>query len=206
MHDHQNNVVTDFIRFNETHPLVQHLQAPYYQLGLICSVQALPELLDLEEWLLYLWKEQVISFDNEQQAAEYAQNVLRLVNAVQGAYQEALPLVDLNCSQWLDQEQELTTDCIQFSAGFLAGVELFNANWFAVEGDENTQNILQTTILLLTKLAPPEDADEQIESLFEQLPEEKEILQILPQLLSNLAFSSSQAFLYNQEDLSEQKI
>lgn len=203
MHDHQKDIFTDFIQFNETHPLSEHLQPTYYQLGLICCVQALPELLDLEAWLLHLWKEQVISFDNEQQAEEYAQKVLTLVNAIQTAYQEALPLHSLDCAQWLDADKQLSIEGNQFSAGFLAAIELFNAKWFAVEGDENTQNILQTTILLLTKLAPPEDADEEMNALLEQLPEASEILQILPQLLSNLAYSSSQAFLYKQENLSE---
>lgn len=193
MTDSQNSVFMDFIAFNETHKQREHLQAPYYQLGLICSVQALPELVDLEQWLAYLWLDGVdISFDNEQQATEYAQKVLKLVSEIQYLYQHATPLNDLNCNQWLTEQQILSNNAIQFSSGFLTAIELFNTQWTAIDEQPKTQNILQTTILLLSKLAPAENVDQQLLDLFEQLPEPVEILQILPQLLSNLAYSAAQ--------------
>lgn len=203
MPDHQNNIFTDFVTFNETHPLAENLKPAYYQLGLICSLQALPTLLDLEKWLLHLWQDQTISFDNERQAAEYAQKVLELVGAVQSSYEEALPLSELGCTTWLNEDQLVGQNGVEFAAGFLAAIELFNAEWLVVEHDENTQNILQTTILLLTKLAPPEEVDQQLIDLFEQLPAFSEILHILPQLLSNLAFSAAQALQFRKENFSE---
>lgn len=193
MPEHHNAFFSDFIAFNDNHASVELLQPSYYQLGFICSVQALPELVDLEQWLPYLWQDQSdISFENEQQATEYAQKVLTLVANIKGLYEQGLPLNDLNTLQWLDDQQQLHLDAVQFSAGFLAAIALFNAHWVALESDENTQNILQTTILLLTKLAPPEEVDQQMLDLFQQLPEFAEIVQILPQLLSNLALSAAQ--------------
>ena len=193
MSDHLNNVFIDFISFNENHKQFANLQAPYYQLGFICSVQALPELLDLEQWLSYLWLDGVdISFDNEQQAAEYAKQVLALVSNIQNLYQQAIPLDDLNSQQWLTEQDTLSDYAIQFASGFLVAIELFNDHWVMVEQDFNTQNILQTTILLLSKLAPAENIDQQHVELLTQLPEPVEILRILPQLLSNLAYSAAQ--------------
>ena len=192
MTDSQNGVFMDFIAFNENHKQREHLRAPYYQLGLICSVQALPELVDLEQWLAYLWVDGVdINFDNEEQATDYAQKVLNLVSEIKNLYQHAAPLNDLNCNQWLTEQKILSNDAIQFSAGFLAAIELFNTQWAAIDEQPNTQKILQTTILLLSKLAPAENVDQQRLDLFEQLPEPVEILQILPQLLSNLAYSAA---------------
>lgn len=193
MPDRQNSAFLDFIAFNENLKQCEHLQDPYYQLGFICSVQALPEQVDLEQWLAFLWLEGVdISFDNEQQATEYAKKVLKLVSEIQNLYQHATPLSGLNCNQWLSKQQILSNDAIQFSAGFLAAIELFNTQWAAIDDQPKTQNILQTTILLLSKLAPTENVDQQLLDLFEQLPEPVEILQILPQLLSNLAYSAAQ--------------
>lgn len=203
MPDHQSNIVTDFIHFNETHPLAASLKPAYYQLGLICSLQALPALLDLEQWLLHLWQDQIISFDDEKQAADYAKTVLKFVSTVQASYEEALPLNELECTKWLNEDKSVAQNGIEFATGFLAAIELFNAEWLVVEHDENTQNILQTTILLLTKLAPPEEIDQQLNDLFEQLPEFSEILHILPQLLSNLAFSAAQALQFRKENFSE---
>jgi len=193
MPDHQHSAFIGFIAFNENLKQREHLHNPYYQLGFICSVQALPEQVDLEQWLAYLWLDGVdISFDNEQQATEYAKNVLKLVSEIQNLYQHAMPLNDLNCNQWLSEQQILSNEASQFSAGFLAAIEHFNTQWAAVDEQPNTQNMLQTTILLLSKLAAAENIDQQRLALFEQLPDPVEILQILPQLLSNLAYSAAQ--------------
>lgn len=193
MPGHLNNVLMDFIVFNENHEQSANLQTPYYQLGFICSVQALPEMVDLEQWLSYLWLDGVdISFDDEEQATEYAKKVLTLVSDIQKLYQQAIPLDDLNSQQWLTQENVLTDDAIAFASGFLVAIELFSAQWTSIEQDANTQNILQTTILLLSKLAPAENIDAQHKALLAQLPEPVEILRILPQLLSNLAYTAAQ--------------
>ena len=203
MTDHLNNVLMDFIAFNENHAQSANLQTPYYQLGFICSVQALPEMVELEQWLSYLWLEGVdISFDGEEQASEYAKKVLNLVAEIQQMYQQAIPLEGLNSQQWLTQENVLTDDAIAFASGFLVAIELFSDQWTSVEQDVNTQNILQTTILLLSKLAPAENIDKQHKELLAQLPEPIEILRILPQLLSNLAYTAGHSTAQNvQADL-----
>jgi len=192
MPDHQSNVFMDFIRYSENYQQLQQLQPTYYQLGFICSVQALPELIDLEQWLGYLWQEGAdMTFENQQQAADFANNVLKLVAELQSLYQQAIPLNGLNCKTWIDNEQILSVNAVQFSAGFLAAIELFNSHWLGLEDQPEAQNLLQTTILLLSKLAPAEDVDQTLLDLFQQLPETDEILQILPQLLSNLAYSAA---------------
>ncbi|MBB1272427.1 UPF0149 family protein [Psychromonas sp. SR45-3] len=192
MPDHQSNVFMDFIRYSENCQQLQQLRPTYYQLGFICSVQALPELIDLEQWLGYLWQEGAdMTFENQQQAADFANNVLKLVAELQSLYQQAIPLNGLNCKTWIDNEQILSVNAVQFSAGFLAAIELFNSHWLGLEDQPEGQNLLQTTILLLSKLAPAEDVDQTLLDLFQQLPETDEILQILPQLLSNLAYSAA---------------
>ncbi|TEW55994.1 UPF0149 family protein [Psychromonas sp. RZ22] len=192
LHDHQNSVFMDFIHFNKTHPLTEQLQPAYYQLGFICSIQAIPEGVDLEQWLSYLWRDGVdISFTDEQQATEYAQRVLNLVAHLQSLYAEATSLDELNCQEWLDNDA-LTVEAVEFAAGYLAAIECFNEQWLVTNEDENTQNLLQTSILLLSKLAPSEEVDQQLLDLFEQLPDFAEILQILPQLLTNLAYCAAQ--------------
>ena len=160
-------------------------------------------MVDLEQWLSYLWLDGVdISFDDEEQATEYAKKVLTLVSDIQKLYQQAIPLDDLNSQQWLTQENVLTDDAIAFASGFLVAIELFSAQWTSIEQDANTQNILQTTILLLSKLAPAENIDAQHKALLAQLPEPVEILRILPQLLSNLAYTAAHSAAQNvQTDL-----
>jgi len=199
MPDHQNklenNVFMDFIAFNEAHPFSQQLQPAYYQLGLMCCVQALPELLDLEEWLPYLWQEGMeLSFSDQQQATEYAENVIKMVTEIQSIYQQGAPLMDLNCQEWQDPQQGPNNKAVAFATGFLNAVEVFNARWLAIESDEDAQQALQTTILLCTKLLPKEEADEQVLAIFEELPECDEILEVLPQLLTNLAYRVAKAF------------
>ena len=203
MTEHLNAVLMDFVAFNESHTQSANLQTPYYQLGFICSIQALPEMVELEQWLSYLWLEGVdISFDGEEQASEYAKKVLNLVAEIQQMYQQAIPLEGLNSQQWLTQENVLTDDAIAFASGFLVAIELFSDQWTSVEQDVNTQNILQTTILLLSKLAPAENIDKQHKELLAQLPEPIEILRILPQLLSNLAYTAGHSTAQNvQADL-----
>jgi yecA family protein len=190
MQSEPRNILMDFITFNENHPLAEKFQSAYYQLGFICSVQALPETIELEQWLGFLWGGQEgISFDNEQQAIEYAQKILTMVTEIKLLYSQAHPLSELNCSQWLLPNGGVSTSGINFSLGFLAAIEFFNDQWTSVSHHQPTQNMLQTTILLLSKLAPNEEADQALLDLLSQLPETAEILKVLPQLISSLAYN-----------------
>ena len=189
----QKNYFMSFIDFNKNNPLVEHLQPAYYQLGFICSVQAVPELIDLEKWLVYLWRDDVISFDNEKQATEYAQVVLTMLTEIDSLYEQAKPLDQLNCMNWLGEQNLLSENAILFASGFLAAIEIFNVEWLQVESDKSVQNLLQTTVLLITKLTKNENTPPELLDLFKQLPEVEEILKILPSLMSNLAYSAAQS-------------
>ena len=192
MSDHKICIFKEFIDYNENCQQSQQLHPSYYQLGFICSVQAIPEIVDLEQWLTYLWQEGAdISFENELQAAEFANNVLKLVAELERLYEQATPLNALDCDSWIRRDQTLSNDAHFFSAGFLAAIELFNAQWLMLEDDPEAQNLLQTTILLLTKMAPSETIDPALIEIFEQLPDVAEIVKILPQLISNLAYSAA---------------
>jgi len=184
--------LTDFIAFNAIHSFSSLVQPSYYQLGFMCSVQAVPELIALEDWLFYLWRDGDIRFDDETQAAEYAQHILSLTSTINELYEQAAPLTDLQCEQWLTLNEDGSTPANEFSAGFLAAIEVFNTQWLVVDADPNVQNLLQTSILLLSKLAPPEQVDADTLALFEQLPAASEILTILPTLISQLAYNASQ--------------
>ena len=193
MSELQNNLLMSFSDFNKNHPLGDKLQPAYFQLGFICSVQAVPEIIDLEKWLTYLWRDGVISFDNEKQATEYAQGVLTMLAEIDRLYEQATPLDQLECLEWLSEQQWLSKDAMLFASGFLAAIEIFNTEWMRMEGDESVQNLLQTTVLLLTKLTIDENTPAELLDLFEQLPEVEEILKILPSLMSNLAYSAAQS-------------
>ncbi|RBW47876.1 hypothetical protein DS885_00795 [Psychromonas sp. B3M02] len=199
MPDNQKMALFDFIELNGQFNSIKGLHTSYYQIGFMCSVQALPELLDLDQWLSYLWQADAeMTFDNEQQATNYAQKVLALSNEIQASYQEAIPLNGLQCHDWLTPDKQLTEQAVQFASGFLAAIEVFSEQWESVEGDSNSENILQTTILLLTKLAPVDANDPQFLAIVDQLPEYHEILAILPQLLSNLAYSAAQNLVFDE--------
>lgn len=189
----QKNTFMNFINFNENHPLVESLQPAYYQLGFICSVQAVPAIIDLDKWLVDLWRDGNISFDNEKQATEYAEMILNMLVEIDDLYDQAMPLEQLNCMKWLGEQQQLCKEAILFASGFLAAIEVFNVEWMQVEGDEPVQNLLQTTVLLMTKLTKNENTSAELLDLFEQLPEVEEILKILPSLMSNLAYSAAQS-------------
>lgn len=198
MSSFKQNIFTDFIVFNKIHPQVKKLQPVYYQLGFICSVQAVPQLVELQEWLPLLWQEGAdISFENEQQASEYAQTIFNIANEIESLYQESTPLQDLDCEKWLDCDHNINIKGAQFAEGYLAAIELFNSQWSVIDDDAETQNLLQTVILLLSKLAPTEEIDGNLSAIFEQLPTPAEIVAILPLLLTNLAVSGAQ---YTQDE------
>lgn len=192
MSSQQQQVISQFIQFIETHPLNKQFQSSYFQLGFICNVQALPELVDLELWLPYLWLEKTaLSFDNEQQATQYATQVLGLVEELRSSYQQAIPLTGLQVENWLDEQQQATTQASEFCLGYIAAIEAFNEHWAVLDAHPDVQNILQTTILLLSKLTPAEQCEESLQAVFAQLPEPVEIVGIIPKLLTNLAFSAT---------------
>ena len=158
MSEAQNNPFISFIDFNKNHPLAEHLQPAYYQLGFICSVQAVPEIIDLEKWLVCLWRNDVISFDNEKQATEYAQVVLTMLTEIDHLYEQAKPLEQLNCMNWLGEQHLLSENALLFASGFLAAIEIFNAEWsgrflknFDNSEDQSLTMIRQYIIILSNK-------------------------------------------------------
>ncbi|MEL0628753.1 UPF0149 family protein [Psychromonas aquatilis] len=193
MPNQDNKIISEFIDFIDNHQQQEDLQSAYYQLGFICSVQALPELVELEQWLNMMSRgEQPINFEDQAQAVEYAQWILQVVEYIQVQYQQAIPLTDLHCEAWLDEQNKISNRGAEFAKGFLEAVQLFNENWLIIEDSASTQNLFQTTLLLLTKLNPPQQMPAELVTLFTDLPESDEIIAILPQLLSNLAYHAAQ--------------
>jgi len=188
-----NNVFSDYIDFNSKHKLNQRLQSAHYQIGFICCIQALAEDLGLEQWLPHLSIDDAeISFTNEEEAVAYGQKLMKLVEHVQSFYQDGIALTTLDSMLTLNAKGGATDETVEFCNGFLNAIELFNDHWLVIEQHQATQELFQTTVLLLTKLTEPENTNQQIKDLFEQLPEANEIINIVPQLLSHLAYTIKQ--------------
>lgn len=157
-------------------------------LGFLCIIAASPEPLDMQDWFPYLWKQgKAPSFNSETLAVDFASAVLHFYENCLLNYQQSKPLI-LPIELWLNAQQEITEQGIAFACGFLAGFQHSEANWQNLNllpGSESGQ-LLQTTILLLSKMAMPNSDEPQMQALFAQLPDMQEIVTALPQLLSAL--------------------
>ncbi|WP_372882661.1 UPF0149 family protein [Psychromonas sp.] len=163
-------------------------------LGFICAVCSAPVELELQEWLPYLWNEdQTPSFSNEQLAVDFAAATTQFYDACLAGCQQASPLL-LPTSLWLNESSQLTEQGKSFAIGYLSGFQHVEEIWqnIWIEPASSLEQILQTTTLLLGKLANPATDDPQLLNLFEQLPQADEIVASLPLLLSTLGHLSAQ--------------
>ncbi|MGB5446901.1 MAG: UPF0149 family protein [Psychromonas sp.] len=163
-------------------------------LGFICAISAAPIEQELQAWLPYLWADgQTPSFSNEQLAIDFASAATQFYNTCYASYQQKSPLV-LPTAQWLNESSQLTEQGESFALGYLSGFEHIEETWQTVwiEPESSLEQILQTTTLLLNKLANPSADDPQLLSLFAQLPEVQEIVSSLPLLLTTLGYLSLQ--------------
>jgi len=163
-------------------------------LGFICAISSSPESLELQEWLPHLWKQGVSpTFSQQQLAVDFASAVIQFYDACIAQYQQATALL-LPTEQWLDEYSQITGQGINFAIGYLSGFHHVEQCWDSVniESGSEFEQILQTTTLLLSKVAAPNTDDPQMQDLFNQLPQFNEIAASLPLLISTLGFLALQ--------------
>ncbi|WP_028862102.1 UPF0149 family protein [Psychromonas aquimarina] len=167
-------------------------------LGFISSIAAAPVQVEIEQWMPFLWAEDSApSFSDEQTAVDFAAAVLQFYEQCLVCYQQLLPL-PLPTEQWLDQELQVTAQGRLFAAGYLSAFHSIEAVWQSLDlqpGSEAEQ-LLQTSMLLLSKLAASDSDETQMQFLFSQLPDMPEIVDLLPALLSKLGHFSTQDIAY----------
>ena len=161
-------------------------------LGFISVIAATPEPLDLQDWFPLLWAQGLApSFSNETLASDFAAATLQFYEDCLVNYQQSTPL-SLPAELWLNEYQQVTEQGIAFASGYLAGFHSTEDIWQSlnlIPGSEPEQ-LLQTTMLLLSKMATPNSNDPQMQALFVQLPGMDEIISSLPSLLSALGHFS----------------
>ena len=156
--------------------------------GFICAIAVFPDALELQDWFPCLWMQgRDPSFSSVILATDFASAVLQVYERVLMGYQEGHPLI-LSSNLWLDDLQQVTNQGCAFASGYLSGFQYVEENWNALNllANSETQQLLQTTLLLLSKMATPNTEDLQMQALFKDLPTEKEIVNVLPQLLTTL--------------------
>ncbi|MCW8996437.1 MAG: UPF0149 family protein [Psychromonas sp.] len=161
-------------------------------LGIICVIAASPEPLELQDWFPQLWKQgSAPSFASETLAVDFASAALQFYENCLLNYQQSTPLI-LPVEQWLNEEQQVTDTGIAFASAYLSGFEHVKDGWqrLNVAPESEAAQLLQTTMLLLSKMATPDSNDQQMQALFRQLPDMQEIVAALPQLLSALGHFS----------------
>lgn len=156
-------------------------------LGFLYAITAPSEQVELETWLPMLWKEdRSFDFSHEQLANQFAMNWL-------AAHQQCL--LDYQCQQviciplselWLDEHRQITVHAKAFSVGYLRGFQLVEVSWTELDLADNTEagQLLQTTLLLLSKLADVDCSDASMQAVFNQLPSLQEIVNTMPALLT----------------------
>ncbi|PKH03161.1 YecA family protein [Psychromonas sp. MB-3u-54] len=166
-------------------------------LGVICAVSAAPTQLDLQDWLPCLWAEgQTPSFSNEQLAVEFAAAGMQFYDACLTGYQQSIALM-LPTQRWINKSLEITEQGSRFALGYLSGFQSIEQNIEIVE-EGKLEQLLQTTTLLLSKIANPSGDNPDMLTLFNQLPEMDEIVSSLPLLLGTLGHFSLQANNYDE--------
>ncbi len=167
-------------------------------LGFITSIAAAPMQIEIEQWMPFLWAENAApSFSDQQTAVDFATSTLQFYEHCLSSYQQSLPL-SLPTDQWLDEDLQVTAQGRVFAAGYLSAFHSIEALWQSLDlppGSEAEQ-LLQTSMLLLSKLASPDSGDAQMQFLFSQLPDMPEIVASLPALLSRLGHFSTQDIAY----------
>lgn len=163
-------------------------------LGFICAISCAPTALELQDWLPQLWKKGVPpTFSQQQLAVDFATAVLQFNDDCLAHFEQATTLL-LPTEQWIDQSAQITEQGQYFAIGYLSGFHCIEDSWnnTEIESGSDFEQVLQTTTLLLSKIANPDTDDPEMQNLFEQLPEFNEIVTSLPMLISTLGFFSLQ--------------
>lgn len=163
-------------------------------LGFICAISSTPVQLDVQDWLPGLWKDgQAPSFSNERLAIEFASASMQFYDACLSSYQQSTALI-LPTQQWLNESLQITEQGRSFAFGYLSGFQSVEEIWqnILLDPEGAFEQVVQTTTLLLSKMASPAGDDPKMLAVFNQLPEMNEIISSLPLLLSTLGHFSVQ--------------
>lgn len=161
-------------------------------LGYISAISASPQPLEIHEWLPDLWRQGVQpSFSTEKLASDFASAVLGFYEDCLTNYHLNQPL-DLPVISWLDQSEGVSGEGIAFASGYLFAFDSIEEYWQALNLPEDSESnqLLQTSMLLLSKMATPNVVEPEMEALFNQLPAMTEIVAVLPRLLATLGYFS----------------
>lgn len=147
--------------------------------------------LDLSQWMPMLFVNESESLSSEKIASDFALAVLAIYENSHQALQQQIPLclpIDKNV---LAEDDKIC----QLANGYLQALMLIdNLQALRFPEDSAEDNLQQTCLLLLDKLATPKSNDPQKIALFEQLPSNEEIVTLLPMLLSRYG---AQCLLFN---------
>jgi len=169
-------------------PEINEQARPFGEMaGFICAISASPETLDLADWFPLLMMQQAPSFSSEKIASDFAAAVLQFYDHCLVNFQQSVPL-SLPLELWLTAENEITAQGIAFASGYLSGFHRMESAWqgLNLSPESESGQLLQTTVLLLSKMAAGKNQDPQMLELFMQLPAMAEIVSALPALLSAL--------------------
>lgn len=156
-------------------------------LGFLYAITAVPQQLDLEIWLPMLWKEdRKFDFSHEKLASQFAKCWLGAHQQCLLDYQSRQPIVIPLSEQWIDEHLHITTNAKAFAIGYLRGFQLVEVLWAEMGFPDNSEaeQLLQTTLLLLSKLADVDSQDPKMQALFTQLPNLQEIVKTIPALFT----------------------
>ncbi len=161
--------------------------------GVICAIAAAPDEFDLADWLPLLAADgQALSFAQEQSATEFANAVIACFQKFCEVFNSAITL-DISILLTIDQDKP-SESCTEFAKGFLTAFNSTEQSWQTLQLEEGSEQdqMLQTTLLLLNKLAAPDEQDLQLQALYKQLPSYQECINSLPLLLTHLGHFSQQ--------------
>ncbi|WP_094751809.1 UPF0149 family protein [Psychromonas sp. CD1] len=157
-----------------------------FMFAFITAMASMKQEIELQQWFKLLCKNQSDPvFSSTQLAADFAEIVLAIFAQARQCFAKKILLpLTLTMSQWMDDKKQLKTSAIQFSLGYIQGLEYINTYVSDSDIDESTANLKQTCFLLLSKLAYSASEDLAVQSLFLELPKYDEILRCLPKLLT----------------------
>lgn len=164
-------------------------------LGFICCIAASPQPIELADWFPHLWKNGSPSFSHELLANDFAAAILQFYEGCLKQYQQAEPLL-LPTALWLNESGQITEQGSAFASGYLTGFNRTETIWQNTNlamGSEPEQ-LLQTSLLLLSKMALANGVDQQMQQLFVELPEMDEIISTVPALIGALGNFSMQVY------------
>ncbi|WP_354624923.1 UPF0149 family protein [Psychromonas sp. MME2] len=164
-------------------------------IGFLYAITALPEEVELQLWLPMLWQQdKAFNFTSEALANEFATTILTAYQACLEQYQSQQPLALMMRDTWLDENKQITAAGMAFATGYLRAFQYAEEVWGQLSEESGAEfaQIVQTTMLLLSKMAHVKTEDVAMRELFMQLPSMHEIVDSLPMLLTAMGRFSGQ--------------